>query len=165
MWLAVLGVPVFGVAVVGVPVFGVPVMGGTALSGALWLGLLWAGSGAGGSCQGKCCQGRDAACVGEGWREGGGYGTCYCDESCRRAGDCCHDHGQACPGRCGRRRPWRAGRGQGARGASARPFAVRERPPGCPGWKFRWVLSGTCGHGLRAARGEDSSLPSAGARA
>ncbi|KAL2308294.1 hypothetical protein Nmel_001307 [Mimus melanotis] len=72
-------------------------MGSTALSGALWLGLLWAGSGVGGSCQGKCCQGRDASCVGEGWREGGGYGTCYCDEGCRRAGDCCHDHGQACP--------------------------------------------------------------------
>ncbi|KAM6103134.1 LOW QUALITY PROTEIN: somatomedin-B and thrombospondin type-1 domain-containing protein [Theristicus caerulescens] len=72
-------------------------MGGAALSGALWLGLLWAGSGAGGSCLGKCCEGRDAACVGEGWREGGGYGTCYCDGGCRRAGDCCHDHGQACP--------------------------------------------------------------------
>lgn len=80
-------------------------MGGAALSGALWLGLLWAGSGAGGSCSGKCCEGRDAACVGEGWREGGGYGTCYCDGGCRRAGDCCHDHGQACPGRCVRPPP------------------------------------------------------------
>lgn len=81
------------------------VMGGAALSGALWLGLLWAGSGAGGSCSGRCCEGRDAACVGEGWREGGGYGTCYCDGGCRRAGDCCHDHGQACPGRCVRPPP------------------------------------------------------------
>ncbi|NXD72838.1 SBSPO protein, partial [Eolophus roseicapillus] len=50
-----------------------------------------------GSCSGRCCEGRNAACVGEGWREGGGYGTCYCDGGCRRTGDCCHDHGQACP--------------------------------------------------------------------
>lgn len=80
-------------------------MGGAALSGALWLGLLWAGAGtgAGGGCSERCCEGRDAACVSSGWREDGGYGSCYCDGGCRRAGDCCHDHGQACPGRCGPR--------------------------------------------------------------
>uniref|UniRef100_A0A8B9BV23 Somatomedin B and thrombospondin type 1 domain containing n=1 Tax=Anser brachyrhynchus TaxID=132585 RepID=A0A8B9BV23_9AVES len=74
-------------------------MGGAALSGALWLGLLWAGAGtgAGGGCSERCCEGRDAACVSSGWREDGGYGSCYCDGGCRRAGDCCHDHGQVCP--------------------------------------------------------------------
>ncbi|XP_021242081.1 LOW QUALITY PROTEIN: somatomedin-B and thrombospondin type-1 domain-containing protein [Numida meleagris] len=73
-------------------------MGGAALSGALCLGLLWRlWAGAGGSCSERCCQGRDAACVSSGWREDGGYGSCYCDGGCRRTRDCCHDHGQACP--------------------------------------------------------------------
>lgn len=100
-----------GIFTSGGTVMGGTVMGGAALSGALWLGLLWAGSGAAGSCSGKCCEGRDAACVGEGWRDRGGYGTCYCDGGCRRVGDCCHDHGQACPGRCIRPGAGRVGLG------------------------------------------------------
>uniref|UniRef100_A0A8C7A7I8 Somatomedin B and thrombospondin type 1 domain containing n=1 Tax=Nothoprocta perdicaria TaxID=30464 RepID=A0A8C7A7I8_NOTPE len=46
---------------------------------------------------GMCCPGRDATCAGRGWRADGAFGTCFCDEGCRRAGDCCHDHGHACP--------------------------------------------------------------------
>ncbi|XP_032298651.1 somatomedin-B and thrombospondin type-1 domain-containing protein isoform X1 [Coturnix japonica] len=73
-------------------------MGFAFLSGALCLGLLCRLlSEADGSCSERCCQGRDAACVSSGWREDGGYGTCYCDGECRRTRDCCHDHGHACP--------------------------------------------------------------------
>lgn len=84
-------------------------MGGAALSGALCLGLLWRlWAGADGSCSERCCQGRDAACVSSGWREDGGYGSCYCDGGCRRTRDCCHDHSQACPGKCRGPAPSRA---------------------------------------------------------
>lgn len=116
-------------------------MGGAALSGALWLGLLWAGAGtgAGGGCSERCCEGRDAACVSSGWREDGGYGSCYCDGGCRRAGDCCHDHGQACPGRC---RPQEQARGR------TEVAAGWPRGAGSEGWRAAggvWRRAGLSG--------------------
>lgn len=122
-------------------------MGGAALSGALWLGLLWAGAGtgAGGGCSERCCEGRDAACVSSGWREDGGYGSCYCDGGCRRAGDCCHDHGQACPGRCGPR-GGRLGFGPGQERGGFGEQAPRAAglPAAC--WDVRGLVKG---HGHR----------------
>ena len=108
-------------------------MGAVALSGALCLGLLWRlWAGAGGSCSERCCQGRDAACVSSGWREDGGYGTCYCDGGCRRTRDCCHDHGHACPGQCRGAAPSRAPGGitprmavSGLPGRSSLPLGLR----------------------------------------
>ena len=53
-----------------------------------------------GGCQdfGLCCSGRDSSCVGKGWKPDRSYGTCYCDQACTSALDCCHDYQQACPG-------------------------------------------------------------------
>nr|XP_025871214.1 somatomedin-B and thrombospondin type-1 domain-containing protein [Vulpes vulpes] len=68
----------------------------------LWMALcalarLWPGSLAGCADAGRCCPGRDAACSARGWRLDRVYGTCYCDQACRRTGDCCFDYARACP--------------------------------------------------------------------
>lgn len=46
---------------------------------------------------GKCCKGRDSTCVSQGWRMDRTHGTCYCDQLCQSAMDCCYDYPQACP--------------------------------------------------------------------
>lgn len=48
---------------------------------------------------GKCCKGRDSKCVSQGWRMDRTHGTCYCDQLCQSAMDCCYDYPQACPGK------------------------------------------------------------------
>uniref|UniRef100_A0A8D2IRD6 Somatomedin B and thrombospondin type 1 domain containing n=1 Tax=Varanus komodoensis TaxID=61221 RepID=A0A8D2IRD6_VARKO len=55
----------------------------------------WAPAGPGR--EGRCCPGRDPTCASTGWRADRAYGTCFCDEACRRTGDCCYDYAQACP--------------------------------------------------------------------
>ncbi|MBN3321778.1 SBSPO protein, partial [Atractosteus spatula] len=46
---------------------------------------------------GLCCTGRDPSCSSMGWRPDRSYGSCYCDQACTSALDCCHDYQQACP--------------------------------------------------------------------
>ncbi|CAK7289238.1 Somatomedin-B and thrombospondin type-1 domain-containing protein [Vulpes lagopus] len=97
----------------------------------LWMALcalarLWPGSLAGCADAGRCCPGRDAACSARGWRLDRVYGTCYCDQACRRTGDCCFDYARACPARpciVGEWSPW------SGCGDQCRPAArVRRRP-------------------------------------
>ncbi|KAM9308047.1 somatomedin-B and thrombospondin type-1 domain-containing protein [Gastrophryne carolinensis] len=47
----------------------------------------------------RCCKGRDLTCVSEGWRMDRTHGTCFCDQLCQSAMDCCYDYPQACPAR------------------------------------------------------------------
>uniref|UniRef100_A0A4W4E9R1 SMB domain-containing protein n=1 Tax=Electrophorus electricus TaxID=8005 RepID=A0A4W4E9R1_ELEEL len=49
-----------------------------------------------GGCSGKCCQGNDLTCSSLDWRSDHVYGTCYCDENCVRAKDCCFDYPAEC---------------------------------------------------------------------
>ncbi|XP_029447331.1 somatomedin-B and thrombospondin type-1 domain-containing protein [Rhinatrema bivittatum] len=65
----------------------------------LWLLLLDVWDRAEGGCAraGKCCPGREPRCLSKGWRSSGHYGTCYCDEACALAADCCHDYARTCP--------------------------------------------------------------------
>uniref|UniRef100_A0A672JIJ2 Somatomedin B and thrombospondin type 1 domain containing n=1 Tax=Salarias fasciatus TaxID=181472 RepID=A0A672JIJ2_SALFA len=53
----------------------------------------------GDGCSGKCCRGRDLSCLTTGWRLDRVYGTCYCDEDCTGARDCCFDYSTECPAR------------------------------------------------------------------
>lgn len=54
-----------------------------------------------GGCSGKCCRGRELGCSTTDWRMDRVYGTCYCDEDCVRAKDCCFDYFTECPGEVG----------------------------------------------------------------
>ncbi|XP_069477311.1 somatomedin-B and thrombospondin type-1 domain-containing protein [Ambystoma mexicanum] len=63
----------------------------------LALARLWDSAGAGCVETGKCCLGRDPQCASRGWRRDRVYGTCFCDEACIQAGDCCYDYTLACP--------------------------------------------------------------------
>lgn len=63
----------------------------------LALARLWGSAGAGCAEAGRCCPGRDPLCATKGWRLDRVYGTCFCDEACTRARDCCYDYTQACP--------------------------------------------------------------------
>nr|XP_005992107.1 PREDICTED: somatomedin-B and thrombospondin type-1 domain-containing protein-like [Latimeria chalumnae] len=47
--------------------------------------------------EGFCCTSRNHTCVSTGWRADRSYGTCYCDQACSKALDCCHDYSEACP--------------------------------------------------------------------
>ncbi|KAL4635176.1 somatomedin-B and thrombospondin type-1 domain-containing protein [Arapaima gigas] len=68
----------------------------------MWdLGLLtvllgmWRGAAAG--CLGRCCPGTDLMCTSTDWRMDRIFGTCFCDENCQRAQDCCFDYPSMCP--------------------------------------------------------------------
>ncbi|XP_069076455.1 somatomedin-B and thrombospondin type-1 domain-containing protein isoform X2 [Pleurodeles waltl] len=63
----------------------------------LALARLWVSAGAGCAEARRCCPGRDPLCASKGWRLDRVYGTCFCDEACTRARDCCYDYTQACP--------------------------------------------------------------------
>ncbi|XP_036377682.1 somatomedin-B and thrombospondin type-1 domain-containing protein [Megalops cyprinoides] len=48
-------------------------------------------------CLGKCCPGSDLKCTSTDWRMDRVYGTCFCDERCKRTKDCCFDYPTMCP--------------------------------------------------------------------
>ncbi|XP_012712832.2 somatomedin-B and thrombospondin type-1 domain-containing protein [Fundulus heteroclitus] len=48
-------------------------------------------------CSGKCCRGRNVGCSTTDWRMDRAHGTCYCDEDCVKAKDCCFDYFTECP--------------------------------------------------------------------